>query len=147
MGKLIQFPTGEEIKQRAKAKEVRDEQEVLNEASDNCVKTSKFLLEVLEEFILTGEVGQDFMDMQFRDETFQESRDMFVIVNMINAMLHRYYAIPHNLHKEFDKLYVGIKAMDKQHSQAKEELEEEYEVLFTPDFDLKGEDDDDDDPV
>ena len=142
MGKLIKFPTGEEIKQNAKAKKIQEEYDMVNDASDNCVKSSQFLLEVLEEFILTGEVSQDFMDMQFRDESFQESRDMFVIVNMINAMLHRYYAIPHNLHKEFDKLYVGIKAMEKQHSQAEEELEEEYEILFTPDFDLDGEDDD-----
>ena len=142
MGKLIKFPTGEELKQIAKAKEVRDEQEVLNEASDNCVKTSKFLLEVLEEFILTGEVGQDFMDMQFRDESFQESRDMFVIVNMINAMLHRYYAIPHTLHKDFDRLYVTIKAMDKTNTKARKDLDDQYEILFTPDFDLDGEDDD-----
>ena len=138
MGKLIKFPTGEELKQRAKAKEVRDEQEVLTEASDNCVKTSKFLLEVLEEFISTGEVGQDFMDMQFRDESFQESRDMFVIVNMINAMLHRYYAIPHTLHRDFDRLYVTIKAMDKTNSKARKDLDNQYEILFTP----EGEDDD-----
>ena len=142
MGKLIKFPTGKEIKQKTEAKKIQEEYNMVSDASDNCVKSSQFLLEVLEEFILTGEVSQDFMDMQFRDESFQESRDMFVIVNMINAMLHRYYAIPHNLHKEFDKLYVGIKAMEKQHSQAEEELEEEYEILFTPDFDLDGEDDD-----
>jgi len=139
MGKLIQFPTGEEIKQKAKAKKLQEEYDVVNDASDNSVKSSQFLLEVLEEFILTGEVSRDFMDMQFRDETFQESRDMFVIVNMINAMFHRYYSIPHSLHRDFDRLYVSIKAMDKTNSQAKDELSKQYELLFTPE---DGEDDD-----
>lgn len=138
MGKLIKFPTGEEIKQNAEAKKIQEEYDMVNDASDNCVKSSQFLLEVLEEFILTGEVSQDFMDMQFRDEAFQESRDMFVIVNMINAMLHRYYAIPHTLHRDFDRLYVSIKAMDKTNSKARKDLDDQYEILFTP----EGEDDD-----
>ena len=142
MGKLIKFPTGEEIKQKLEAKKLKEEYDIVSDASDNCVTASKFLLEVLEEFILTGEVSQDFMDMQFRDETFQESRDMFVIVNMINAMLHRYYAIPHTLHKDFDRLYVTIKAMDKTNTKARKDLDDQYEILFTPDFDLDGEDDD-----
>jgi len=138
MGKLIKFPTGKEIKQKTEAKKIQEEYNMVSDASDNCVKSSQFLLEVLEEFILTGEVSQDFMDMQFRDESFQESRDMFVIVNMINAMLHRYYAIPHTLHRDFDRLYVTIKAMDKTNSKARKDLDNQYEILFTP----EGEDDD-----
>ena len=77
--------------------------------------------------------------MQFRDETFQESRDMFVIVNMLNAMFHRYYGIPHTLHRDFDRLYATIKVMDKTNTKAIKDLDDQYEILFTPD---DGEDDD-----
>ena len=48
-------------------------------------------MEVLEEFIKTGQVSEPLMDMNFRDETVAESRDMFVIVNLLNAMFNRYY--------------------------------------------------------
>jgi hypothetical protein len=139
MAKILKFPTGEELKQKAEAKQIQDDYAIARDASDECVASAQFLLEVLEEFILTGESSQNFMDMQFRDETFQESRDMFVIVNMLNAMFHRYYGIPHSLHREFDRLYAMIKLMDKQNSQARDELDGKYEILFTPD---DGEDDD-----
>ena len=65
------------------AKKVKSDHDLVRDASDECVASSQYLLEILEEFILTGDVSQSFMDMQFRDETFQESRDMFVIVNII----------------------------------------------------------------
>jgi hypothetical protein len=139
MAKILKFPTGEELKQKAEAKKIKEDYDTVRDASDECVTTAQFLLEVLEEFILTGESSHNFMDMQFRDEAFQESRDMFVIVNMLNAMFHRYYGIPHSLHREFDRLYAMIKLMDKQNSQAKDELDGKYEILFTPD---DGEDDD-----
>lgn len=139
MAKILKFPTGEELKQKAEAKKLKEDYDTVRGASDECVATAQFLLEVLEEFILTGESSQNFMDMQFRDETFQESRDMFVIVNMLNAMFHRYYGIPHSLHREFDRLYAMIKLMDKQNSQARDELDGKYDILFTPD---DGEDDD-----
>lgn len=139
MAKILKFPTGEELKQKAEAKQIQDDYATVRDASDDCVASAQFLLEVMEEFILTGEVSREFMDMQFRDETFQESRDMFVVINMLNAMFHRYYGIPHSLHREFDRLYVAIKAMDKQNTQARNELDDKYEILFTPD---DGEDDD-----
>jgi len=113
MAKILKFPSGEEIKQKAMAKQWELEELELRTASDEAIEASQFLLEVMEEFITTGEVSKEFMDMQFRDETFQESRDMFVIVNMLNAMFHRYYGIPHTLHRDFDRLYATIKLMDK----------------------------------
>ena len=139
MAKILKFPTGEEIKQKAYAKKVKDDHALVNDASDECVASAQFILEIIEEFILTGEVSNNFIDMQFRDETFQESRDMFVIVNMLNAMFHRYYGIPHTLHRDFDKLYAMIKVMDKTNSKARKDLEEKYDVWLNPD---DGEDDD-----
>ena len=140
MGKLLQFPTKQEIQQK-------EDTEILNEASNRCVDSSHYLLEVLEEFINTGEISEDFMDMDFRDETKQESRDMFVVVNMLNAMFNRWYQIPHGLHQTMDNAYIKIKEMILLNEETNHEL---AEYKFEPsdsdlEIDFKLEDEDDTD--
>ena len=133
MAKILQFPTKEQ-------KEQKDDSQFLNKLSDECVDSSSFLLEVLEEFINTGEVHKDFIEMDFRDETKQESRDMFVIVNMMNAMFHRWYDMPHGLHQTMDNAYIKVKEMILLNEEANHELAEfvfepedsEFEFTFTP---------------
>ena len=133
MAKILQFPTKEQ-------KEQKDDSQFLNKLSDECVDGSSFLLEVLEEFINTGEVHEDFIEMDFRDETKQESRDMFVIVNMMNAMFHRWYDMPHGLHQTMDNAYIKVKEMILLNEEANHELAEfvfepedsEFEFTFTP---------------
>ena len=133
MAKILQFPTKEKIQEK-------NEAEFLNSLSDQCVDNSHFLLELLEEFINTGEVHEDFIDMDFRDETKQESRDMFVIVNMMNAMFHRWYDMPHGLHQTMDNAYIKVKEMILLNEEANHDLAEfvfkpedsEFEFTFTP---------------
>ena len=132
MAKIYKFPSKEELQKREMRKEYEDETNTLNHYSDECIGASHFLLEVLEEFINTGEVSPDFMDMNFRDETIQESRDMFVVVNMLNAMFNRYYGIPHALHREMDRVYTKIKLLATQHDEAKIDLQKEYDIIFEP---------------
>ena len=151
MAKILKFPTKEELKHKEQAQQVKDDHAVLETASDDCIAASHFLLEVMEEFITTGEVSPDFMDMQFRDESFQESRDMFVIVNLINAMLNRYFFMPHALQKEMDRLYAKIKLMNQQNEEARVNLEDKYDILFEPEdgdmeFTFTPEDPEDNDP-
>jgi len=128
MAKILKFPTGEEIKPDINP---------LDAISDECVNTSQFLMEVLEEFINTGQASEyeQFMDMNFRDETQPESRDMFVIVNMINAMLNRYMGIPHRLHRTFDRAYIEIKALLAANEQGREELAKLLDQLEEEDND------------
>lgn len=136
MAKIYKFPTKDELQKREIWKEYEQESIRLENQSDECIDASHFLLEVLEEFINTGEVSQDFMDMNFRDETIQESRDMFVVVNMLNAMFNRYYGIPHALHREMDRVYTKIKLLSTQHEQARTDLKKELDIIFDPeDFD------------
>lgn len=140
MGKILKFPTQKEI-------ELKQDTEILTEASNRCVDSSHYLLEVLEEFINTGEISEDFMEMDFRDETKQESRDMFVIVNMLNAMFNRWYNMPHGLHQTMDNAYIKIKEMILLNEQANHQL---AEYTFEPsdsdlEFDFKPEDEDDTD--
>jgi len=133
MAKILKFPTPE-------IKKDKEDADLLNKLSDECVNNSHFLLEVMEEFITTGEVNQDFMLMDFRDETQQESRDMFVIVNMLNAMFNRWYNMPHGLHQTMDNAYIKIKEMILLNEEANHDLAEfvfepedsDIEFTFTP---------------
>ncbi len=128
MAKIYKFPTGEEIK---------NDINPIDAMSDECVNTSQYLMEVLEEFINSGQASEErlFMDMDFRDEMQQESRDMFVIVNMINAMLNRYAGIPHRLHRTFDRAYVEIKALLAANEKGRKELQELLNKLEDEDND------------
>ena len=144
---VIPFPTKEDI-------DKKEESRLLDEMSHECVESSHYLMEVLEEFITTGQISENLIDMNFRDETVQESRDMFVIVNLLNAMFNRYYEIPHGLHQTLDNAYVKIKEMILMNEKAQQDLytfipeDGEMEFTFEPDFDIDPEGDDkDDDPV
>jgi hypothetical protein len=132
MAKILKFPTKDELKHKEQAQQVKDDHAILEETSDECIAASHYLLEIMEEFINTGEVSPQLMDMNFRDETFPESRDMFVIVNLINAMLNRYYFMPHALQREMDRLYAKIKLINQQNEESRVDLEDKYEVLFEP---------------
>ena len=104
-------------------------------------------MEVLEEFIATGQVSEDFMKMNFRDETKQESRDMFVVVNMLNAMFNRYYGIEHGLHQTLDNAYVKIKEMILINEKAQKDIylfESEDGDMTEFTFEPEGDDDDTD---
>ena len=143
---VIQFPTKKELTQK-------EESEILDELSNECVKSSHILMEVMEEFVNTGQVTEGLMNMDFRDETVQESRDMFVVINMLNAMFNRYYGIPHGLHQTLDNAYIKVKEMILINEEANHDLAEfvftpedsDQEILFTPDFDLDPPEEDPDD--
>jgi len=143
---VIQFPTKKELTQK-------EESEILDELSNECVESSHILMEVMEEFVNTGQVTEGLMNMDFRDETVQESRDMFVVINMLNAMFNRYYGIPHGLHQTLDNAYIKVKEMILINEEANHDLAEfvftpedsDQEILFTPDFDLDPPEEDPDD--
>jgi len=116
MAKIYKFPSGKLVDDTT-------EQDEIALLSDECVETSKFLMDVLETVINNGDASEweGFRNMNFREEEFVESRDMFVIVNFMNAMLNRYAGIPHILQKQLDKQYVNINYVIKKNNQAKED--------------------------
>jgi len=137
---VIPFPTKEELESKLIEKD-------LNALSNECVDCSQYLMEVLEEFIATGQVSEDFMEMNFRDETNQEARDMFVVVNMLNAMFNRFYGIEHGLHQTLDNAYVKIKEMILINERAQKDLylfESEDGDMTEFTFEPEGDDDDTD---
>ena len=69
--------------------------------------------------------------MKLRDNQYRESRDMFVVINLLNALLLRFYGMEHDLQKDLDKLFVKIKDMEKRHQELFP-----TDIIFEPDFDL-----------
>jgi len=131
MGELIQFPSGKKLKN-----EKEHFQDIVNSLVDDSVNTAQHLLDVIDDELCAMNI--EWLDgFNMRDEQYPESRDAFVIVNLIYAMLLRYTEIPHELHKDMDLLYVNIKRIAQQRAE-----KPENEIEFEPDFNLDGDDDD-----
>tara|TARA_B100000902_G_C27216611_1_gene867328 strand:- start:45 stop:389 length:345 start_codon:yes stop_codon:yes gene_type:complete len=110
MGELIQFPTGKKISKP------RTEDEIIEEIVNECVDISRHLFDVIDDEI--DAISKHDLNLlngiDLRDELNRESRDAFVIVNLLYSLLVRYIGIEHSLHKDLDKLYVKIKAIHKE---------------------------------
>jgi len=131
---IIQFPTPEQVS-------AKEAEEIINLASDECNGLAQHLCMILNEEIQSSEY---FEDTDFYDETRQESRDIYVITNLINAMLLRHIEIPHELQKSMDKLYIKIKQLS-QLPETQFEVSFEPDFEFIPDFDININDEDDKD--
>ena len=90
---IIQFPTPEQVSKK-------EAEEIINLASDECNGLSQHLCMVLNEEIQTA--SDYFDDTDFYNEERQESRDIYVITNLLNAMLLRHIEIPHELQRSLD---------------------------------------------
>ena len=87
-----------------------------------------------------------FVDADFYNEEHQASRDIYVITNLINAMLLRHIEIPHELQKSMDKLYIKVKQMSQMpEAEFEVSFEPEFDITFEPDFDMNINDEDDKD--
>lgn len=116
MGKLIQFPTGKEITIDSDG----SHPSVIETITQESMEISQHLLNMIEYEVSDMDLGW-LEGFDIRDEQYCESRDAFVIANMIYAMLLRYIDLPHSLQKDMDKLYIKIKKMQQAQSSPKEE--------------------------
>ena len=132
---IIQFPTPEELSKK-------DAEAMLDLASEECNGLAQHLCMVLNEEIQTA--SDYFEDTDFYNEERQESRDIYVITNLLNAMLLRHIEIPHELQRSLDKLYVKIKQLSQLPTQ-QFEVNFEPDFEFIPDFDINNDEDDKDD--
>ena len=144
MAKILKFPTPKEQKEKLKQAQIEESlaesREAVEGRINECVYLTQTMLQYIEETIQSGELTDwdVFMGMDFRDEKYAESRDMFVIINLFNAMLNRFVSIPHDLHKDLDKEYLRIKAWSHEKDKDSYELEFEpgFEIFFEPDFEI-----------
>ena len=134
---IIQFPTPEQVSKK-------EAEEIISQASNECNELAQHLCHILAEEIFAG--SHYFEDSEYFDETYQESRDIYVITNLINAMLLRQLEIPHTLQRSLDKLYIKIKQLAQLPEQDFEvSFDPEFEITFEPDFDMNINDEDDKD--
>ena len=134
---IIQFPTPEQVSKK-------EAEEIISQASNECNELAQHLCHILTEEIFAG--SHYFEDSEYFDETYQESRDIYVITNLINAMLLRQLEIPHTLQRSLDKLYIKIKQLAQLPEQDFEvSFDPEFEITFEPDFDMNINDEDDKD--
>ena len=115
-------------------KKLKESKEVVEFMTNESVDTSVYVLDIIESEL---QYMQDslFHRMDFRNPETPEARDMHAIVNLINAMFHRFLGLPHDLQRQLDTTFVKSKAMTKK--------EPEFDIEFVPDFEFPPEDDDD----
>ena len=104
MNNIIPFPT-----ERRQEQIESETHWAYENFTEECVDTSQFVLLMIEDY-LTEEYGTAFADMEFRDPELEESRDMYVIVNLLSSMFMRFGGVDHFLQEELDALYNKIEA-------------------------------------
>ena len=115
-------------------KKLKESREAVQYISDEAADTAQYMLDIIE---------SEFHRMDFRDDRTRESRDMYAIINLINAMLLRFAGVPHKLQKELDTVFVKTHALYKQGKQEIEiEFEPEFNMPIDPDEGGLGDDDD-----
>jgi len=135
---VIQFPN----RMLEIEKKLKESREAVQYISDEAADTAQYMLDIIEsELQMSPE--SDFHRMDFRDDRTRESRDMYAIINLINAMLLRFAGVPHKLQKELDRVFVKTHALYKQGKQDIEiEFEPEFNIPIDPDEGGLGDDDD-----
>lgn len=103
MNNIIPFPT-----ERRQDQIESERNWAYENFSEECVDTSQFVLLMIEDYLAEEESAFDEMD--FRDPEYDESKDMYVIVNLISSMFMRYGGLNHFLHEELTALYNKIEA-------------------------------------
>jgi len=135
---VIQFPN----RMLEIEKKLKESREAVQYISDEAADTAQYMLDIIEsELQMSPE--SEFHRMDFRDDRTRESRDMYAIINLINAMLLRFAGVPHKLQKELDRVFVKTHALYKQGKQDIEiEFEPEFNIPIDPDEGGLGDDDD-----
>tara|TARA_B100001113_G_scaffold353753_1_gene359607 strand:- start:2433 stop:2867 length:435 start_codon:yes stop_codon:yes gene_type:complete len=134
---IIKFPTPEEVTQKEALR-------MIELASDDCNGMARHLNDVIIEEIFNQ--SEYFVDADFYSEEHQASRDLYVITNLLNAMLLRHIDIPHELQKSLDKLYIKIKQLAQlPETEFEIDFGPDMGIEFVPDFDININDEEDKD--
>lgn len=105
MNNIITFPT------ERRQEQIDDEQDrVFENFTEECHYTAHFILLLIEDCIT--DISEDevsaFEMMAFRDPKLAESRDMFVIINLLSSMFMRYGSVKHFLQDDLDAIFDKI---------------------------------------
>ena len=134
---VIQFPN----RMLEIEKKLKESREAVQYISDEAADTAQYMLDIIEsELQMSPE--SEFHRMDFRDDRTRESRDMYAIINLINAMLLRFAGVPHKLQKELDTVFVKTHAMYQKEQESEIQFEPEFNIPIDPDEGGLGDDDD-----
>jgi len=86
------------------ADEQYDEDMAMEYFANDCSETAQLILTVIEELVNDTD-GSPFEGMNFRNKDVQESKDIFVITNLLSSMFMRYGGMNHFLHEYMDIIY------------------------------------------
>ncbi len=102
MNNIIPFPT------ERRQEQIDDERDrEFENFTEECHDTAQFILLLIEDYISEDELSV-FEVMDFRDPKLAESRDMFVIINLLSSMFMRYGGIKHFLQDDLDAIFDKI---------------------------------------
>ena len=134
---VIQFPN----RMGEIEKKLEESREAVQYISDEAADTAQYMLDIIE-----SELGMspesNFHRMDFRDDRTREARDMYAIINLINAMLLRFAGVPHKLQKELDTVFVKTHALYQKEQESEIQFEPEFNIPIDPDESGLGDDDD-----
>ncbi len=104
---IIQFPIERRMKEieDQKAFEEMDAEHEIELFTDECTNIAQLILVMIEDLIHNTEDAHSFDDINFRSKDNQESKDMFVIVNLLSSMFMRWGGVKHFLHDDLSKMF------------------------------------------
>jgi len=110
MAKIIEFPTGRELKHE------KSDAEIVNEVCQDMTELAQHMIDIIEDELMHMDIPY-LMGMNIRKEIYAEGRDTYVLANFIYAMFLRYLGMDHQLTREMDRAYIRIKKLAEQKKQ------------------------------
>jgi len=110
---IIRFPIERRMQEIADQEFEREMDETMKDEyfCDDCTDTSQLILTIIEEIIAADSSPFDGMD--FRNPELIESKDAFVIVNLLCSMFMRYGGMKHFLQEYLDIIFLKIQAQQE----------------------------------
>jgi len=124
---VIPFPN---LKEKQIQEKLKQSKEAVDFIANESIDTASYMMDVMESE-LQHMTESLFSRVKFRDPDTPESKDMFVILNLINAMFHRYAGLPHHLQLELEDIYKILKDLE---DNGPKKPDNYLDILFDPEF-------------
>lgn len=104
---VIQFP----LRPRVRRLQEQVEEKYMNKMmdQDDAVNMAQYLFDIIKVGLQHQDWVPDYQNLDMNDGEKHESQDMFVILNLLSAMLLRYKGYAHMLQADMDKLAIKLR--------------------------------------
>jgi len=121
---VIQFPM-DRIPGSREEKELKE-----HNIFEDSISLAQYIFEGIDDMTQSAEIAEFLIDFDAKVEGTQEHKDMWVILNLLAAVIVRNKGGEHFFIQELDHLYRELKLVDA----GFDALDEEGEIWFNPDF-------------